>query len=379
MGDHDVLARRHLPEDGRLLEGPHHPLPGDEMRRLSRDILAFEEDAAGGRPVRAGHQLEDRALPRSVGPDDAEDLVLVRVKTHVVHGHQAAKPFRERPDLQDDVPLGRRVNAPGDRAPQGLRPRAATRRASAGPGKIHTAGGPFGGDAQAQQPVGQPEHGEDHDRGVDERLVLAESGQHLEAQEQGEGPDHRAEDVRETAEEAVEHEVDGVRHAEARWIDALLRDREERPADPSVGAADREGHHAVLCHIDAGALGERFVLLEGAEDPPQPAGGDPVGSQQPRAQDHRGQAIEREVQVEGSEGGDDLGPEDPERAWSRNVEDAGGALGEGPPVEGGEPGRLGEAERQHREVDALEAQDGPSDDGAEQRRRQPGRRQRQPE
>src|SRR5205807_9785702 len=119
---------------------------------------------------------------------------------------------------------------------------------------------------QAQQPIGQPEHGEDHDHGVDQRLVLAQPRQQLEAQEEHERAGHRAEHIREPAEKAVEHEEDRIRHREARGIDALLRGREERPADPGEAGADGEGRQAILGHIDADAGGERLVLAEGSEE-----------------------------------------------------------------------------------------------------------------
>src|SRR5437588_296351 len=48
---------------------------------------------------------------------------------------------------------------------------------------------------QAQQPVGKPEHGEDHDHGVEQRLVLAQLREQLKAQEEHKRADHRTEDV----------------------------------------------------------------------------------------------------------------------------------------------------------------------------------------
>ena len=70
MGDDDVVAHRHVLEDHGLLEGPHHPLAGYDVRRQVRDALAPEQDLTGGGAQKGGDQLEQGGLPRAVGADD---------------------------------------------------------------------------------------------------------------------------------------------------------------------------------------------------------------------------------------------------------------------------------------------------------------------
>ena len=93
---------------------------------------------------------------------------------------------------------------------------------------------PLAGRPQTQDAVGQAEHEGDHQHAVDQRLVLLQRVQQLEGEDQQKGADDRSGDEVETAQEAVQHEVDRIRNRVAGRIDVLLEGREEAPPMPPM-------------------------------------------------------------------------------------------------------------------------------------------------
>src|SRR5437870_3543020 len=67
------------------------PALGDRMRRLARDVLAGEHDAAARRLVDAGQHVEEGRLAGAVGPDQADDRPLRDREVDVVYGDEAAE------------------------------------------------------------------------------------------------------------------------------------------------------------------------------------------------------------------------------------------------------------------------------------------------
>ena len=58
-------------------------------------------EVALGRVVDAGDQVEDRGLARPVGPDDGEDLALLDLEAHAVHGPDAPEVHHELVDGEE--------------------------------------------------------------------------------------------------------------------------------------------------------------------------------------------------------------------------------------------------------------------------------------
>src|SRR5690242_12241571 len=69
----DVLEDAEAVERPHDLEGAAHARVADLVRAQARDGAAVERDAAGGRDMNAGDQVEDRRLAGAVGPDQGMD------------------------------------------------------------------------------------------------------------------------------------------------------------------------------------------------------------------------------------------------------------------------------------------------------------------
>src|SRR5262249_28590210 len=70
----DVFGNRQILEEPRALKRAGDAAASNLGRRARFDPLAEEAALAFVRPLEAGHQVEKGALPRSVRPDDADDL-----------------------------------------------------------------------------------------------------------------------------------------------------------------------------------------------------------------------------------------------------------------------------------------------------------------
>src|SRR3712207_4350780 len=100
MRHDDILERRHLLEDGGLLEGTDHPLAGNDVRLQSADLLAIVEHLPGRRGEERGDELEQRALAGAIRPDYRDDLTLLDVEADIVDRDQTAKALGEILDPQ---------------------------------------------------------------------------------------------------------------------------------------------------------------------------------------------------------------------------------------------------------------------------------------
>ena len=63
------LERRQVVEQLVDLEGTHDAKPHPLMGRKAGDVVAVEQDAAAGRPLHAGEQIDQRGLAGAVRPD----------------------------------------------------------------------------------------------------------------------------------------------------------------------------------------------------------------------------------------------------------------------------------------------------------------------
>jgi hypothetical protein len=68
---------------------------------LSVDPLTVQPDAALCRALQTDDDLQERALPRSVGTDDGDDVAVVDPEGDVVDGRKAAEALRDRVDLEE--------------------------------------------------------------------------------------------------------------------------------------------------------------------------------------------------------------------------------------------------------------------------------------
>src|SRR6266540_77787 len=103
-GNEDVLERSHVVEEADVLKGPRHAERRDFVRRQTGDRPAVEVDAARGRLVHAGEDVEEGRLAGAVRPDEADDLSARDDEVDVVDGDQ---PSELLPDVDrlEDVPV----------------------------------------------------------------------------------------------------------------------------------------------------------------------------------------------------------------------------------------------------------------------------------
>src|SRR6266487_896404 len=80
----------------RLREAP----PVDDLGPESRDLLAPEDDPAGGGSVQAADDVEERGLARPIGADDGEHLALSDHEAHARQGGEGAEALRHALDLE---------------------------------------------------------------------------------------------------------------------------------------------------------------------------------------------------------------------------------------------------------------------------------------
>jgi hypothetical protein len=96
-----VGGQGHVFADGELAERPGNLKgAGDaEMAHLvggySANVLALKLDGPSGRAVRAGNQVEQGALARAVGSDQAENLSPPHFEGNLVHGQESSEGFGE--------------------------------------------------------------------------------------------------------------------------------------------------------------------------------------------------------------------------------------------------------------------------------------------
>src|SRR5262245_38906909 len=88
----DVLDRRQLVEEARMLERPADAEPRPLVRPAPADIGPKEPDASRGRAHGPGDEMEERGLAGAVGPDQRVPRSLLDRERHRVHRAQLAVP-----------------------------------------------------------------------------------------------------------------------------------------------------------------------------------------------------------------------------------------------------------------------------------------------
>ena len=128
MGDHDIVAHAHAPEDRRLLEGTDHTLSCHPVRSAAGDALAAEADAAGTRGQEGGDQLEEGGFSRPVRPDDGEDLAFLHMEGDAIHGGEPTEAFGDVINFENGFGHRTSLRRPSERRPFGRASMKAMRR-----------------------------------------------------------------------------------------------------------------------------------------------------------------------------------------------------------------------------------------------------------
>src|SRR5215207_4938024 len=103
-GNEDVLERSHVVEKADVLKGTGHAERRDFVRRQTDSRPTVEVDAAGGRLVDAGEDVEEGRLAGAVRPDQADDLSARDNEVDVVDGDQSSELLPDV-DRLEDVPV----------------------------------------------------------------------------------------------------------------------------------------------------------------------------------------------------------------------------------------------------------------------------------
>src|SRR5207249_11762932 len=86
--------------DVRLREHPHAAGAEDLVGPVAGDVLTEEPDPPPLRPIEARDEIEQRRLPRSVRPDETDQLVGGDRERDVVDGHDAAEALAQLAECQ---------------------------------------------------------------------------------------------------------------------------------------------------------------------------------------------------------------------------------------------------------------------------------------
>ena len=107
----EISGERHVLEDRQSmkwpgdLEGAADATVDDPVRRKACELGAIEPHRARGRRERARQHVEDRALARAVGADQAENFAPLHRERHVVDGLEAVKAFDQAFNYEHGGPL----------------------------------------------------------------------------------------------------------------------------------------------------------------------------------------------------------------------------------------------------------------------------------
>ncbi|MGY3651822.1 hypothetical protein ACVWW2_007113 [Bradyrhizobium sp. LM4.3] len=93
--DQHVVHDAEIAEDAAELERARDAFGGQPLRRETRDVLTFEVNCPGVRPIEPGHEIEQGRLAGTVRADDADQLALGEVEIDGVDGGQAAEAPRQ--------------------------------------------------------------------------------------------------------------------------------------------------------------------------------------------------------------------------------------------------------------------------------------------
>ena len=98
---HQVVEDCHSAEKRDVLECSSHSKLRDLARLAVRDVLSFEHDLAGVRPVKAREHVEERRLPRSVRTDYRKYAAAGHAQRDFLNGGNATELLGQSDDVKD--------------------------------------------------------------------------------------------------------------------------------------------------------------------------------------------------------------------------------------------------------------------------------------
>src|SRR6267142_2961765 len=92
--DSHVVENRHRGKQPDILKSARDALSGDLIRFLTRDRASVESDFAFGWLVHAGDEIEDRGFSRSIGANQADQLLFANLQVQGRNRRKSPKPHR---------------------------------------------------------------------------------------------------------------------------------------------------------------------------------------------------------------------------------------------------------------------------------------------
>ncbi len=98
--NHHILQSAQPRKETHILEGATYPLINNLVGPHFQKFFLPEDDLPVIRLVEPGNDIKGCGLPRSVGPDEAEDLTLHYVEIDFIECLETAKTYRKIPYLK---------------------------------------------------------------------------------------------------------------------------------------------------------------------------------------------------------------------------------------------------------------------------------------
>jgi hypothetical protein len=104
IGREDVLDDGERHEEERGLEIASNPEGGDAMSFETGDVFPVKDDVPMRRRMEAAYYTQDRAFPRTVRTDDAENLTAPHVEGQVTNRYQPTEVLAHIVHLEQRLP-----------------------------------------------------------------------------------------------------------------------------------------------------------------------------------------------------------------------------------------------------------------------------------
>ena len=99
-GGAHVVENAQRTEEADVLKRARDAAGGNAIGTVTDDGFSGESDLAGGRPINAGDQIEDRRFPRAIGSDEADEFALADGERKIRNAPQPSKLHGHRVQLQ---------------------------------------------------------------------------------------------------------------------------------------------------------------------------------------------------------------------------------------------------------------------------------------
>src|SRR5262249_13274510 len=116
ISNHDVVEQRKGKAEPRSLEGSTDSGPVDFLRSKIGDGLAGEGGFPRAGSVQPGEHVEEGGLPGAVGPNQAQNLALLKFEAEPIECHQSAETAGHNPAGKEPRRRGGTDGSPKERA-----------------------------------------------------------------------------------------------------------------------------------------------------------------------------------------------------------------------------------------------------------------------